>query len=286
MKPKKSGKKFGNLMVMPSPAMTFHSNFSMLSAHSAYSEGAVEAIMRSQPLATKYSRLKDNNKKDVLKTPMTAPRVIHNLERLKQLRLIQIAVVLFFATFYVGSLGMIYVAPKIGGRGNMIGFLMGLADATASIYSGLVSYRIGEDATFKLFAIVGAAAIMLLYYNRDFLLGGTASLLGYSIYYIGMVGWGGCFNVLFLIAEKETPPDMLGATFSLGMACGLLAASMSPQIAMLEMPQPLLVFNGIILFDLLIVTWLTNNSYRKYNSSDRVEIRTEMLKLRDNEQNH
>jgi hypothetical protein len=52
-------------------------------------------------------------------------------------------------------------------------------------------------------------------------------------YYVGMVGWGGCLNVLFMIAEKETPAEWLGATLSLGMASGLLAASLSPQIILL-----------------------------------------------------
>lgn len=49
------------------------------------------------------------------------------------------------------------------------------------------------------------------------------------------------------------------------------------------MPKPLLIFNGILVFDMLLVTWLTENSYRKTNPADREGIRTEMLKLRDNE---
>lgn len=159
---------------------------------------------------------------------MTAPRVVYNVERVKKMRLIQIAVVSFFASFFVGSLGMIYIAPKIGGQGNVIGFVLGLADATASIYSGLMTYRVGEDTTFKLFAVIAAGAISVVYYFSDVLLASGGGLLGYLIYYLGMVGWGGCYNVLYLIAEKETPPEMLGATFSMGMACGLLAASMSP----------------------------------------------------------
>ena len=159
---------------------------------------------------------------------MTAQRVMHSVERLKKMRVIQIAVVAFFASFFVGSLGMIYIAPKIGGKSNVIGFVLGLADATASIYSGLMTYRVGEDTTFKLFAFIAVGAISVVYFYRESLFESGNGLLGYAIYYIGMVGWGGCYNVLYLIAEKETPPDMLGATFSLGMACGLLAASMSP----------------------------------------------------------
>lgn len=47
MEPKKDPKGRGQFLVMPSPAVTIHTTFSMLSAHSAYSEGAVEGIMRS-----------------------------------------------------------------------------------------------------------------------------------------------------------------------------------------------------------------------------------------------
>jgi hypothetical protein len=197
------------------------------------------------------------------------------------MRLIQIAVVCFFATFFMGSLGMIYLAPKIGGQANVIGFVLGLADSTASIYSGLVTVKIGEEATFRLFATFAIFALAIVYFYRSVLLEGSGGLLGYVIYYFGMVGWGGCYNILYLIAEKETPPELLGATFSLGMACGLFAASLSPQIILMEMPRPLMIFDGILVFDILIIAWLTSHSYRKYNPAERAEIRTEMLKLRD-----
>jgi len=43
-----------------------------------------------------------------------------------------------------------------------------------------------------------------------------------------MVGWGGAYNMLYLVSENEIPPEMLGATYSLGLSLGLLSASLSP----------------------------------------------------------
>ena len=78
-----------------------------------------------------------------------------------------------------------------------------------------------------MFGFVGIFTILLLYYAHDFLLM-RHSFLGLIVYYIGMVGWGGAYNMVYLIAENETPPEMLGATFSLGLSLGLLAASLAP----------------------------------------------------------
>lgn len=193
--------------------------------------------------------------------------------------MIQAVVVAFFISFFIGSMGMIYVAPFIGGKGSVIGTILGLADATASVYSGVAIYKLGEIRTFILFSSLAMACILTVYYARDYILTEDA-ISGYFIYYIGMVGWGGCYNVLYLIAEKETPPEMLGATFSLGMAMGLLGASVSPQIVLLEMPKPLLVFNGVLLVDIAICLWLKRNSFKNMREKEtQAELKTELNKI-------
>ena len=87
---------------------------------------------------------------------------------------------------------------------------------------------------------MGITTFLLMYVGREFLLV-RHSFIGLMVYYVGMVGWGGAYNMLYLFAENETPPEMLGATFSLGMSLGLLAASLAPQIILLEMPMPILI---------------------------------------------
>jgi len=47
-------------------------------------------------------------------------------------------------TFFVGSLGMIYAIPYLGGDSKQLGMLLGLAESTSSIYSGVMSLYIGN----------------------------------------------------------------------------------------------------------------------------------------------
>jgi hypothetical protein len=132
-----------------------------------------------------------------------------------------------FAAYYFASLGMIYAAPLLGGKGNTMGLILGLSDTTSSIYSGYAASIYGGTPAFKAFAATGAILIPIVYFGRAFLFDGTG-IFGLILYYIGSVGWGGAFNLLFIVAENETPPEMLGATFSLGLSLGLLAASLAP----------------------------------------------------------
>lgn len=78
-----------------------------------------------------------------------------------------------------------------------------------------------------MFGFLGIFTFLLICYASDFLLV-QHGFLGLFVYYMAMVGWGGAYNLLYLIAENETPPEMLGATFSLGLSLGLLAASLAP----------------------------------------------------------
>lgn len=194
---------------------------------------------------------------------------------IRRQRLIQLMVLGFFITLYVGSLGMIYLAPFIGGNTSLIGTILGCADASASVWSGMAAYQFGETRSFGAFAALAVGAITLVYWMADDLLGETA-ILGYTIYYVGMVGWGGCINLLFIISEQYTPPEWLGATLSLGMASGLLAASLSPQIVLLKMPLPLYVFNFLLLIDCGIVLWLANSKKKVVHSAD---FKTELKNL-------
>ena len=140
---------------------------------------------------------------------------------------IQLAIIFFIMTFFVGSLGMIYVVPVLGGNSKQLGMVLGIAESTAGIYSGVITQYIGHKTTFNIFGIIGISSICLLYQYKDFLLQ-RHDFLGLMLYYIGMVGWGGAYNMLYLVAENETPPEMLGATFSLGLSLGLLSASLAP----------------------------------------------------------
>ena len=146
---------------------------------------------------------------------------------LKHKKLIQLAIILYFMTFFLGSLGMIYVVPVLGGNSKQLGMVLGIAESTAGIYSGVITQYIGHKTTFNIFGIIGITLIFLLYLFKDFLLK-KHDFLGLIIYYFGMVGWGGAYNMMYLVAENETPPEMLGATFSLGLSLGLLSASLAP----------------------------------------------------------
>lgn len=107
--------------------------------------------------------------------------------------------------------------------------------------------------------------ILLVYFARDFLFSGSG-WLGLILYYIGMCGWGGAFNVIFMVAETETPPELLGATFSLGMSGGLLSASLSPQVyGLVAMPYPLIIFSVLLALNVYAAYWVSCNSYRTFH---------------------
>jgi hypothetical protein len=122
---------------------------------------------------------------------------------------------------------MIYATPLLGGKGNLMGLILGLSDSTSSIYSGYAASKFGGTPAFKAFAAIGAILIPTLYFGRAFFFSGKG-IHGMIFYYIAACGWGGAFNLLFIVAENETPPEMLGATFSLGLSLGLLSASLAP----------------------------------------------------------
>ena len=122
---------------------------------------------------------------------------------------------------------MIYATPLLGGKGNMMGLMLGLSDSTSSIYSGYAASKWGGITAFKVFAATGAILIPSLYFGRAFFFSGTG-INGLFFYYIAACGWGGAFNLLFIVAENETPPEILGATFSLGLSLGLLSGSLAP----------------------------------------------------------
>lgn len=132
--------------------------------------------------------------------------------------------------FYLASLGMVYLPANFPvGDVKALGTVMGLAETTSSIWSGLLASKFGARTTLKICGITGIVMIMILYIWRDTLLGSSGSgFLGLLIFYIGFAGWGGSLNSVFLFCENESPPEYLGQTLNFGMSLGLLTASLSP----------------------------------------------------------
>jgi hypothetical protein len=45
--------------------------------------------------------------------------------------------------------------------------------------------------------------------------------------------------------------------------------------------MPILIFNGLLLLDIYIVHWVSENSYRNFRPTEAHQDRTELLKLRE-----
>jgi hypothetical protein len=48
-------------------------------------------------------------------------------------------IIFYFVSFFLGSLGMIFVVPVLGGNSKKLGMILGIAESTAGIYSGLLT---------------------------------------------------------------------------------------------------------------------------------------------------
>ena len=86
------------------------------------------------------------------------------------MRIVQMVIILMFCGFYLAILGIMYLPPYMGvGNVSLMGVVMGLSDTTAGIYSGIVQAYIGENLTFRLFCVLGASMITIVYFSREFL---------------------------------------------------------------------------------------------------------------------
>ena len=148
--------------------------------------------------------------------------------------------------------------------------------------SGILVVLCGEQKTFRGFVFVAAFAMFVFYYMRETLLSGRG-LSGMLVYYFAAAGFGGAFNIIFMIAESETPPEYLGATMNLSIAAGQLSVSLSSQFVVFAMPTPIYIYQSLTLLALAVAEWIFRNSYRNFkNASGAGDFKTEMQSLTEN----
>ena len=106
-----------------------------------------------------------------------------------------------FVTLNVAYFLCSYNVTKVGGDTFVMGAMIGLGEASAGFFSGIIIVRFNENVAYNLFVSIASSCTLLLYYAKDFLLRGSG-IGGVIVLYMAMVGVGGAYNSSFIIIKS------------------------------------------------------------------------------------
>ena len=120
---------------------------------------------------------------------------------------------------------------RMGGNPFMIGILLSLAEATAAIVTGMGLNHMKDVNVVRLCATASIIFNSMYYY----LASPNHPVLTYIVFFIGILGQYGPYNVSYVIFELRIPPKNLGSANSIIILFfGPLAMSAMPFVAIAE----------------------------------------------------
>ena len=117
---------------------------------------------------------------------------------------------------------------RMGGNPFMMGILLALAEAAAAIVTGIGLNHMRDVNVVRLCAITAVIFNTMYYYFAS----PDHALLSYIVFFIGMLGQNGPYNVSYVIFELRIPPKNLGSANSIIILFfGPLAMTAMPFVA-------------------------------------------------------
>jgi nitrate/nitrite transporter NarK len=105
--------------------------------------------------------------------------------------------------------------------------VLGFAELTASLSTGMLIDRFGLNRTFRFLAMMSLLAHVVLLFELQ-----GHGWTHYAVLYIGVVGGGGLECASYCIVERQSPPEKLGQTFQIVYAGSGFANFVTPLIIM------------------------------------------------------
>ena len=142
----------------------------------------------------------------------------------------------------------LYNVPNLPGNKFVNGLILGVAEMSSGVFSGLMMIYLTTRRTFVVFTIVG-----ILFGGLNQFLVPQGSLISYITLFLSIQGVGGCFNCCFILISSSVPTKYAGSAFTLIMSAAILAALGVPMIVLMAQPLPFIILFALMAANLLII---------------------------------
>jgi hypothetical protein len=132
----------------------------------------------------------------------------------------------------------LYNVPNLGGNKFINGIILGSAEISSVVMSGIMLSSFPNKPVFRFFIIVAVVfgGINIYFARPD-------SLLQYITLFFSIQGVGGSYNCGIIQIANSVPTSIVGGTITFCMTLGLTVSLGVPLIVLLPQPMPYLIMS-------------------------------------------